>query len=218
MILDAETKKPIEKAWVTATLEVYNKTVAGEVHQSLFVGKTWTDKEGKFVLPSKEFRKPSFPVSFGSKVESLNIGAKAISARGYISEGIGLKELNKEDKVALYLKPPKDEAYYRSALGGLYDYILSGRLGDAVPPASENERLDILDLAIQAYEKFIEKYGDSSNVLKDLGYLYKKHGDYRKSLEIFRRVKAFDEKHGINLWEKEYEVQINELQQKIKGK
>ena len=51
VVLDEETKKPIEGAWVTSTLEVYSKTVGGEVHHSFFVGKTWTDKEGKFLLP-----------------------------------------------------------------------------------------------------------------------------------------------------------------------
>ena len=56
LALDAETKKPREGAWVTATLEVYSKTIGGEVHQSFFVGKTWTDKEGKFLIPSKEFK------------------------------------------------------------------------------------------------------------------------------------------------------------------
>jgi len=218
VVLDAETKQPVENAWVTATLEVYSKTVAGDVHQSLFVGKTWTDKEGKFLLPSKEFKKPSFPVSFGNKAESLNIGARAVSSKGYISNGIGLKELKKDTEILLYLNPPKDEEYYRLALGGLYDYILTGRLGVSVPPVSEKERLDILDLAIEAYKKFLEIYGDSSNVLRDMGYLYKKRGDYKIALETFKRVKDFDKKHGITLWEKEYEMQINELQQKIKEK
>ncbi len=48
VVLDADIKQPVEGAWVTATLEVYSKTIAGEVHHSFFVGKTWTNKEGKF--------------------------------------------------------------------------------------------------------------------------------------------------------------------------
>lgn len=56
VVLDAETKQPVEGAWVTAKLEVYSKTVGGEVHHSLLLGKSWTDKKGKFLLPSKEFK------------------------------------------------------------------------------------------------------------------------------------------------------------------
>ena len=54
VVLDVETKQPVE-AWGTATLDVYNKTVGGDVHHSFFVGKTSTDKEGKFLLPSEDF-------------------------------------------------------------------------------------------------------------------------------------------------------------------
>ena len=43
------------EAWGTATLDVYNKTVGGDVHHSFFVGKTSTDKEGKFLIPSEDF-------------------------------------------------------------------------------------------------------------------------------------------------------------------
>ena len=56
VVLDAETKQPLEGAWVTATLEVYSKTVGGEVHHSLLPGKSCTDKEGKFLSASKEFK------------------------------------------------------------------------------------------------------------------------------------------------------------------
>src|SRR3972149_7143623 len=90
VVLDAETKQPVEGAWITATLEVSNKTFAGDVHQSLFVGKTWTDKKGRFAIPSKEFKKPSFSVSFGSKVESLNIAARVTGVK---SGGTAIKSL-----------------------------------------------------------------------------------------------------------------------------
>ena len=56
VVLDAGTKQLVEGAWVTATLEVYSKTVGGEVHHSLLPGKSCTDKEGKFLSPSKEFK------------------------------------------------------------------------------------------------------------------------------------------------------------------
>ena len=56
VVLDEETKQPVEGAWVPSTLEVYSKPIAGEVNHSLLMGKRWTDKEGNFLLPSKEFK------------------------------------------------------------------------------------------------------------------------------------------------------------------
>jgi len=219
LVLDAETKQPVENAWVTATLEVYSKTVAGDVHQSLFVGKTWSEKNGRFVIPSKKFEKPSFPASFKNKIESLNIAARAITSKGYISEGIGLVEIDEKKQILIYLKPPKDAQYYRSAITGLYDYILDGRLGVSVPIVPEEERVDVYDLAIEAYERYLEKYGQTdsyyNDALRELGYLYKKRGDYERALKVFKRVKEFDEKRGITLWLKEYDVQINEIRQKL---
>lgn len=227
VVLDAETKQPVENAWVTATLEVYSKTVAGDVHQSLFVGKTWTDKEGKFVLPSKDFKKPSFPVSFGSKVESLNIGARAVSSKGYISEGIGLKEFKEVSEIKLFLKPPKDAEYYFLALQGLYTYLDTGRIGVSIPPVPEAERIEVMDIAIGAHESYLKfhknpKTSDETshyaNVLYSLGYLYKKKRDYRNALHIFTKAKEFEKNLGVDLRQKEYDNQINELQRLLQEK
>ena len=221
VVLDAETKQPVEGAWVTATLEVSNKTVAGDVHQSLFVGKTWTDKKGRFVIPSKEFKKPSFPVSFGSKVESLNIAARATGVK---SGGTAIKSLTDVRGVVINVRYPKDELDYNSELEFLYMYIETGRVGVAVPSVPESEKKEILNLAIEAYENYLEKYRDTktaeeigrhSGKLRTLAYLYKKRGDYIKALGTFKKVKEFSEKHKMTLWIKEYETQINELQQKI---
>jgi hypothetical protein len=237
VVLDAETKQPVENAWVTATLEVYSKTVAGDVHQSLFVGKTWSDKNGKFLIPAKEFRKPSFPVSLGGKIESLDVGAEAAMLKDFVCGGIKLKELN-EDRLILYLKSPKNMEYYFLALQGLYSYIFTGRLGVAVPLVPEAERLDVMDLGIRAHELFLENYSEEdlrkfkeheekqggyitanySTVLRQLAYLFKKEGYYKKALETFEKVKSYEEKHGIKLNMKEYENQIKELQQLLQQK
>ena len=238
LVLDAETKQPVEGAWVTATLNVYSKTVAGDVYQSLFVGKTWTEKNGRFLIPSKEFRKPSFPESFGSKIESLEIGAKAITSKGYITDSIQLKEIRKEEELSIYLKPPKDPEYYFLALQGLFSYVSTGRLGIAVPLIPETERLEVIGLAISSHENFLEKYSEDglkkfkeyeekrggyitanySTVLEQLAYLFKRKGDYKKALENFIKVKSYEEKHGIKLNIKEYEYQIKELQQLLQHK
>jgi hypothetical protein len=227
VVLDAETKQPVEGAWVTATLDVYTKTVGGDVHQSLFVGKTWTDKEGKFVIPPKEFKMPSFPMSFGSKLESLNVTARAISTKGYMSEGIGIKGAQKVSEILLHLKPPKNVENYRSALGGLYDFILTGKIGDAFPSIAKTERQEVVNIAIGAYRHYLEKMGEPKTkdqkssytaVMKDLGYLYSWKGDHENALYTFKKVMEFDRKRNMDLYIKEYEVCIKELEQKIQGK
>jgi len=48
--------------------------------------------------------------------------------------------------------------------------------------------------------------------LKRLAYLYKKKGDYKRALETFKRVKAYEEKRGVDLWLKELTNQIIEIE------
>ena len=48
VVLDEETKKPVEGAWITATLGIKTKTVAGDTYNYLSVDSphTRTDKDG----------------------------------------------------------------------------------------------------------------------------------------------------------------------------
>jgi hypothetical protein len=80
VVVDAETKKPVEGAWISSTLSIKTKTIGGDVSSYLSVDPphTRTDKEGKFVIPAKKFKAPPFPVGFGTKAESFGIGASTI--------------------------------------------------------------------------------------------------------------------------------------------
>ena len=202
-------------------MEVYSKTVGGEVHQSFFVGKTWTDKEGKFFIPPKEIKKPSFPASFGNKVGSLNVAARAVTSKGYKSEGKGIKDTKENLEILLNLKPPKDEEHYFSAIQGLYSFISNGRIGDSLPAVSEIERKEVLGLAINAREYYLRIYSDPKNsdershyssALQHLGYLYKMEGNFEKAINTFIKAKDFDLNRGVKLWLNEYENQIKEIQ------
>ena len=53
VVVDAETGKPIQNAWIRAFLEVKTLTGGGDVYTTLSVASphTRTDKEGKFVIP-----------------------------------------------------------------------------------------------------------------------------------------------------------------------
>ncbi len=84
VVLDEETKQPVEGAWVRATLDLKSKTIQGDVTRYLSVDSphTRTDKHGKFVIPSRTFKKPPFPIGFGTEAISFGIGAATVDDRG----------------------------------------------------------------------------------------------------------------------------------------
>src|SRR4030066_498514 len=115
VVLDAETKQPVEGAWVTATLGIKTKTVGGDTHSYLSIDPphTRTDKNGKFVIPSRKFDKPSFPVGFGTTIETFGVGANTVDDR---SASVSLQQFLGEGKanVTIYLKPEErtESEYY----------------------------------------------------------------------------------------------------------
>ncbi len=228
VVLDAETGEPVEGAWISSTLTVKTKTVGGDVHSYLSVGQphTRTDKEGRFIIPSKKFKKPPFPIGFGTEVESFSVNANTIDDKSggfYLKreEYIGKKQI----EVVIYVKPWKkgltDEREYNSYIRALYNYCLTGRFGIEVPPVEGGCDEWELDFAIAKHERFLKRLGEPKTMdqrtyytgtMRRLAYLYKKKGDYKKAIETFKKVKEFKEKRGSKLWIKEFEFQINELQ------
>lgn len=239
VVLDEETKQPVEGAWVTATLGIKTKTVGGDVHSYLSVDEphTRTDKNGRFIIFSKGFKKPSFPVGFGTDIETFGVGASAVDDRG---GDVDLKNLLGKDKadVTIYVKPEeRTESEYFSHLQALYNYCLTGRFFVEVPAVEGGCDAWELDYVIRKHEQYLEKYKNPkmienppygiskwdkihkySAVLKNLAYLYKKKGDYKKALILFKEVKGFDERHGSSFPVKEYESHMKELEQLLKEK
>ncbi len=56
VVLDAETKQPLKGAWLTPTLEAYSKTIAGQVHQSLFIGRVRQIQRESFFYSRRIFK------------------------------------------------------------------------------------------------------------------------------------------------------------------
>jgi hypothetical protein len=194
IVLDAETKQPVEGAWVRATLEIKTKTVGGDVHTVLSVDTphTRTDKQGKFVIPSKSFKKPTFPVGFGTEVESFDISAKTVDRIGGI--GVDINDLNKkeigitiyirsiekiyEEQYQKYLKEgiKKERALeliegdYFSSLQSLYRYCLTGRSSVEVPPVEGDCDEWELDYAITKHKRYLERYKKYADEGKAKGY------------------------------------------------
>jgi hypothetical protein len=233
VVLDEETKQPVEEAWITATLGIKTKTVGGDIHKYLSVEMphTRTDKSGRFIIPPKRFKKPSFPIGFGTDVETFGVGASTVDDRGgslNLMEFLGRRKAD----VTIYIKPDhtKDtEGEYFTYLQGLYNYCLTGRFYVEVPPAEGGCDKWELNYAIAKHERYLERYRDSIEkevntvIFGRLSYLYEKKGDFNKAIETLKKSIALIERRGLlkfEMWQrnkKEIEWKINELQKKLEG-
>jgi hypothetical protein len=228
VVLDEETKQPVEEAWIHATLEIMTQTVQGEVETILRVepAHTRSNQKGEFKIPPKEFKKPSFPLGLDTKIKNFSVSANTIDDRGggyYLKDYEGKKKI----EVIIYVKSEKgipDERDYSASLQALYSYCFGGRLAGEVPAVEGGCDEWELDYVITKHERFLNRLGEPktmderiqySGTMHDLGYLYKRKKDYKKALETFTKARDFDSKRKMDLWLREYEIQINELQRII---
>lgn len=224
IVLDAETKKPVENAWVTGNLSLKVATIQGDVHihPSIAPPHQRTNKEGEFTIPRKSFRQPLPPLGFGMSVEGCRVSAETIDDKqGEISLIPSFWKW--WTNVTIYVKSTKmTEADYNSYLRSLYDFCLTGRLGIVIPAVEEKCDVWELDYIISKHKNYLKNLGQLDNsdnetyyagTIQQLGYLYKKRGDYKKALDTFLTGKEFDKKRNVSHRIKEYEVEINELKQ-----
>ena len=64
----------------------------------------------------------------------------------------------------------------------------------------------------------IDQKSSYTAVMKDLGYIYLWKEDYENALITFKKVMEFDRNRNMDLYLREYEYRIKEIQQKIQGK
>jgi len=230
VVLDAETKQPVEGAWVTATLGIKTRTIGGDSHSYLSVDPphTRTDKNGKFVIPSRSFKKPSFPMGFGTTVETFGAGANTADDKG---GSLDLKEVlrKKRADITIYIEPEdRTESDYFSHLQALYNYCLTGRFAVEVPPVKGGCDDWELDYVIAKHERYLERY---RGILEERGYssamdqladLYERKGNFKMAIETFQKSMDLMKQHGFlrfEVWQKnkaEIERKINVLKQKLK--
>src|SRR3972149_3255148 len=203
VVLDEETKQPVEGAWVRAVIGIKTKTVAGDVGQvmSLHQPHTRTGKDGRFVIPRMKLKKPLFPAGFGTKVDDAVITAHTVDDRiaSVRLEGEELKRFLRKDEVnlTLYRKHVKwTEEEYFSYLQTLYNYCLTGRYGIEIPKVEGGCDEWELDYAITKHKRYLEKYPKTeetrspySIVLEQLGFLHERKGEHEKALENLKRAK-----------------------------
>lgn len=119
------------------------------------------------------------------------------------------------------------ERDYFGSLQSLYSYCLSGRFSVEVPVVKEGCDDWELDYTIKKHEWYAERTSgldtadQTSNYVwatKQLGYLYKKKGAYQKALACFKKIRALDHDRKVNLWLKEYDVQIQEIEHELRNR
>jgi hypothetical protein len=234
IVLDEETRQPVEGAWISGTIGVKTKTVGGDVGQviSLDPPHTRTGGNGRFVIPPKKLKKPIFPVGFGSEIDSLGIGARTADDKGggITLHGANLKEFLGKDmvEIKIEIKPvERTEGEYFSHLQSLYNYCRTGRFGIEIPSVEGGCDEWELNYAIIKHERFIKRLGEPKGMdqrihyvgaVKQLAYLYKQKGEFQKALDTFLEIRDFDKKRNMDLFLKEYDYQINELQKLIHEK
>jgi hypothetical protein len=237
VVLDEETKQPVAEAWVRATMEVYTKTIAGNVHRGLSIDKphTRTDKEGGFIIPSRSFKKPGFPKGFGTEVTNLAIGASTVDDTGgrvnlkeeKLKEILGKKKV----EITIYTKPvERTEEEYFSHLQSLYNYCLTGRSSVEVPPVEGGCDEWELNYAIAKHERYLIKHRKLAEEGRSRGYgtaleqladLYEKKGNIRKAIDTLKDKVTLMEKRGLLKfpdWRRDkenLERRIKEFQRKL---
>ncbi len=237
VVLDEETKQPVSEAWVSATLHIETKTIQGIVHKYLSVEQphTRTDKDGRFVIPSRRFKKPPFPISFGTRVESLSVNASTIDDKsgGFFLTGY---EGKKGVDITIYVKPWEkglsDEREYFSYIQALYNYCLTGRFGVEIPAVEGGCDEWELNFVIVKHERYLNKYKIIAEGGKARGYfatldqlseLYEKKGDFKKAIEPLKEKLRLMEIRGLlrfQDWQrdkKDIEKRISDLQKKLEG-
>lgn len=216
LVLDAETKQPVEDGWVQASMWITIKTFSGDVGQVISIEKphTRTGKDGKFIIPSKELRKPPFPISFGTKVDKFEIVVATVNKSGRTE--VDLKDLGKKKIEAIIYMDDLDKAWQKelkhippekflqekelrefSSLQAFYNYCLTGRFSAEAPSGSEGCDDWELEYIIKKHEDYLKRYIErpesrsrNSIIFEQLGLLYEKKGNYEKALDNLEKAKA----------------------------
>lgn len=193
-VIDAETKQPVEGAWISSSLEIQTATIGGDAVSVLSIDKphTRTGKDGKFSIPSKTIWKTLPPIGFGTKVLSFGVGAGTVDWRnGGVELNDSLWKWRTDVKITLEKREKSDNARiaydllngitreraeeiieqdYFSSLQALYSYCISGRFSVEVSSVQAGCDDWELDYVIKKHEWYLERYEEAAKAGKVKGY------------------------------------------------
>ena len=243
VVLDEETKQPVEGAWVHATVWVSVKTVQGDVGRviSLEQPHTRTSKNGTFLIPRREIDKFPLPAGFGTRVDKFNIVVSTLDRSGKaeidqnhlrkktIDLTIFMEDIEKAwEKELQHVVPDKVEQEREmrefSSLQALYNYCLTGRFSVEVPPVEGGCDEWELNYAIAKHEGYLQRYKILAEQSKIKGYfaaieqlseLFGRKGDYKKAIEVLKLKIYLMEKRGLLKFE-DWVVEKKNLESEIR--
>ncbi len=243
IVLDEETKQPVEEAWIHSTLEIKTKTIQGNVYNVLSVDRphTRTDSDGKFIIPSQKFKKPVPPLGFGAEVKSFGVSANTVDWKG---GGLEIKDLlgkrkvelviyirsrekDDEEKINSYIKDGVSreraleiiEMDYFSSLQALYNYCLTGRFSVEVPPVEGGCDEWELNYAITKHEGYLEKFPKTEQTRSHNTIILEQIGRlYEKKGELEKAIEYLKKAKEIRFFRpQDLEKEIEKIQQKLEG-
>lgn len=199
-VIDAETKQPVEGAWVTSSLWLKSITVAGDVtsYPRLDRPHTRTGKDGRFVIPARTFMRILIPFKFYTRVEKSGISANTADGSGggvslegklwgwrtEVTAPIESAKKDDERKMAQYLKDgiTRERAEeliardYFAEMQSLYSYCLTGRQSVEVPAVQEGCDDWELDFVIKRHEWYLKRFSLNRENRADFSIVFENIG------------------------------------------
>lgn len=196
VVIDKETKKPVENAWIMAVIETTTRNFGGENSEYYVLNRphTRTDKEGRFSVPSHRRYSAPPPLEWGMSKTRLRIDVYAPGGkRGAIDipvrKRVGISVPQDEeatigpgrslsDKGFTVMIPvkhvPMTIEEKKEDLGWLRGgCVRNGRFGFAwqIIPSDGCDAYE-LDYLIEAYERFADELKKNMNTDSDSHVLY----------------------------------------------
>jgi hypothetical protein len=229
VVIDAETKKPVENAWVIVTVNSNTTTIAGDTGNTDFLSRPHlrTDDEGRFKVSMRVYIAGLPPLSFGRTTSRLRVVVRvADGRRAEVDLSKNLKEWNLNKTIGVTRQEKKGEDRFRE-LQDLYHYCIEGAFLLVGPPVTGGCDKWELDYAIKELEEYLKDISKPTNLSEETNYpiclyylalLYERRTDYELALATFKTARDFDLKRDVNSRMVDYKEHINSLEERFKAK
>jgi hypothetical protein len=229
VVIDSETKKPIENAWVIVTVNSSTATIAGDVGNTDFLSQPHlrTDKEGRFKISKHLYIAGLPPLSFGRTTSRLRaIVRVADGRRAEVDLSKDLKKWSLNATIPVSYQKKRGEERFRE-LQNLYHYCIEGAFLLVGPPVAGGCDKWELDYMIAELEKYIKDVSKPNNLSEETNYpiclyylalLYERRTDFEMALTAFKTARDFDLKRDVNSRMGDYKEHINSLEERLKAK
>lgn len=226
-VIDAQTGKPVEDAWVIAIAGIDTRTIAGDVGSSYAISRHHlrTGKDGIFTIFPKMYFSIPTPFSFGNKSRELKITVRVKDGKRAETD------LTKSwwKRILIVTVPVKDEVRDESEvskeLSTISGYCTTGMYFPIYRAGSELCDDWEMEYIILENNKFLKQTSklvntdqkvNYSSTLYRLALLYKRKNEIKKALDLFKAVKDFDSNLGLEWRLNEYKEHIEELERRLK--